>query len=71
MTCRTPDCLRAPRPGLAYCTEHTLRWTPGAPVAYHATVDRYESDDYAVDTCAVSPWVKLALAGKLPPRVSR
>lgn len=52
--CRYTGCRRAAAsPSQARCHEHALRWLPGAPVERTAPV--------------VSPWVRLAIAGKLPP----
>jgi hypothetical protein len=52
MTCRYPDCRREALPDQSRCDAHRMRWTPGAPV----------------EAPVVSPWVKRALAHKLPPK---
>lgn len=54
MTCRFTDCRRAALPNQSRCEAHRMRWLPGQPV----------------EQPVVSPWVRKALAGTLPPKAA-
>lgn len=52
--CRAEGCTTPVLEGHAYCETHRLRWIPGKPV----------------DPEPVSPWVRKALANRLPPKAA-